>query len=64
MGMATGTDKAQDAEVMVERGAVHEINQGAAIVGMDLAGAFQPTKRACLEFWTKSGHKRIEQGFR
>ena len=50
MGMSTGTDKPQDAEVMMDRGAINEINQGASIVGMDLAGAFQPTEGTGLEF--------------
>ncbi len=48
MGMAAGTDKAQDAEAVPDRPASHEINQGAAIIGMDGAGALRPAAGAGL----------------
>ena len=63
MGMAAGTNEAQDAEAVADGGAADEVNQGAVIVGMDLAGAFRPTAGTCLELWAESSHERIKQGF-
>lgn len=37
MGMATGTDEPQDAEIVGYFTAADEVDQGASIVGMDAA---------------------------
>ena len=63
MGMAAGTDEAQDAEAVPDRGTINEIHQGTAIVGMDAAGAFCPAAWAGLEFWPEPIHERLEQFF-
>ena len=63
LSMAAGTNEAQDAEAVSDGGAADEVNQGAVIVGMDLAGAFRPTAGTCLELWAESSHERIKQGF-
>lgn len=63
MGMAAGTDKAHDAEAVPDRCTTNEIHQGAAIVGMDAAGALCPAARADLDFWLEPIHERIEQFF-
>lgn len=49
MGMAAGADEPQDAEVMANRGAAYEVDEGASIVGMDAAGALRPTAGAGLK---------------
>ena len=61
MGMAAGTDEAHDAEAVADRGAAYEVHQGAAIVGMDTAGAPGSATGTGLQFRTESGHEGIEQ---
>lgn len=63
MGMSAGADEAQDAEIMADRGAANEVDEGAPIVGMDAAGALRPTAGAGLEQGLESSHEGIEQGF-
>lgn len=63
MGMAAGTDEAQDTDVMTDRGATDEVNEGASIVGMDLAGAFPPAARTGLKPRLESSHEGIKQRF-
>ena len=63
MGMAAGTDQAQDAEAVTDRGTAYEINQGTAVVGMDPAGTFCPTAGAGLKFGAEPGHEGVKQGF-
>lgn len=60
MGMAAGTDKAEDAEAVADRSAMNEIEQGAVIVGMDRTGAFCSAAGTGLEFRPESGHKGIK----
>ena len=60
VGVAAGTDEAQDAEAVADRGAVHEIEEGAVIIGMDTAGAFGPTAGAGLKFGAETFHKGIK----
>ena len=64
MGMAAGTDEAQDAETVACGGTVYKIDKGTVIIGMDAAGAFGATAGACLKFWAESFHEEVEQGFR
>ena len=61
MGMAAGTDEAHDAEAVADWGATYEVHQGAAIVGMDTAGAPGSATGTGLQFRTESGHEGIEQ---
>ncbi len=63
MGMAAGTDKAQDAEAVADRASVDKVNKRTAIVGMDSAGAFHPTAGTGLGFRTKTGHEGIKKVF-
>lgn len=63
MGMAAGTNQAQDAKVVADGGAVYEVDQVTAVVGMNPAGAFCPTAGAGLEFGAEPGHEGIKQGF-
>lgn len=60
MSVAAGTDEAQDAEAVADRGAVHEVDEGAVIIGMDTAGAFGPTAGAGLKFGAETIHKGIK----
>ena len=63
MGMAAGTDEAQDAEAVADGGTAHEVHQGSVIVGMDPAGALCPTAGTGLQFGPESDHEGIKQGF-
>lgn len=63
VGMAAGTDEAQDAEAMADGSAAHEVHQGTVIVGMDPAGAFRTAAGTGLQLRTESGHEGIKQGF-
>ena len=63
MGMAAGTDEAEDAEAVADRRAEDEIKQGAAIVGMDRTGAFCPAAGTGLEFRAERSHKGIKKVF-
>lgn len=63
MGMSAGTDQAQDAEAVTDGGTVYEINQGAAIVGVDAAGSLCPTTGAGLKFRVEPIHERFKQNF-
>ena len=63
MGMATGTNEAQDAEAVADEGATYEVDQGTAIVSVDRTGALYAAVVTCLKFRTKSIHERIKQGF-
>ncbi len=63
MGMAAGTDKSQDTEAVPDRLASYEINQGTAIIGMDGAGALDPTGGAGLQLIPKTVHKGIKKLF-
>ena len=64
MGMAAGTDKAQNAEAVADRGATHEVHQRTAIVGMDPAASLSPTTGTGLQLRAESLHERIKQDFR
>ncbi len=64
MGMVAGTDKAQNAEAMADRGATHEVHQRTAIVGMDPAVSLSPTTGTGLQLRADSLHERIKQDFR
>ncbi len=64
MGMAAGTDKAQDAEAVSDRASVNKVNKRTVIVGMDSAGAFRPAAGTGLGFRTKTGHEGIKKVFR
>lgn len=61
--MSAGTEEAQDTDVMTDRGATDEVNEGAAIVGMDLAEALPPAARTGLKLGLESSHEGIKQGF-
>lgn len=61
MGMAAGTNKAQNTETVADRFATYEINQGTVIVGMDRAGAFHPTARTSLQFRPETSHESIKK---
>ena len=63
VGMAAGTDQAQDAEAVADRGTAYKINQGTAVAGMDPAGTFCPTAGAGLKFGAEPGHEGVKQGF-
>ena len=63
MGMAAGTDQAQDAEAVADGDAAYEIDQRTVIIGMDPAGTLSPTAGAGLQFRAEPGHEGIEQGF-
>ena len=63
MGMAAGTDKAQDAEAVADGFAACEINQGTAIIGMDGAGSLHPAAWAGLKFRVESSHEGIKKVF-
>ncbi|BDF15532.1 hypothetical protein CE91St59_33920 [[Clostridium] scindens] len=62
--MAAGTDKAQNAEAVADRGATHEVHQRTAIVGMDPAASLSPTTGTGLQLRAESLHERIKQDFR
>lgn len=64
MGMAAGTDKAQDAETVADRVSLNKINKRTAIVGMDSTGAFRPTAGTGLGFRTETSHEGIKKVFR
>lgn len=61
--MAAGTDEAEDAEAVADRGAMDEIEKGAVIVGVDRTGAFCPAAGTSLEFRAESSHKGIKKVF-
>ncbi len=61
MGMAAGTDEAQDAEAVAGRCAANEVHQGAAIIGMDCTRPLGPAAGTGLQLGTESGHEGIEQ---
>lgn len=61
--MAAGAEEAQDTDVMTDRGATDEVNEGAAIVGMNLAGALPPAAWTGLKPGLESSHEGIKQGF-
>lgn len=63
MGMAAGTDKAQDAEAVADGLAACEINQGTVIIGMDGAGSLHPAAWAGLKFRVESSHEGIKKIF-
>ena len=64
MGMAAGTDKAQDTEAVPDRFSAHEINQGTAIIGMDRAGPLCAAAGAGLQFRPERVHEGIKKHFR
>ena len=41
-------------------GAIYEVDEGTAIIGMDAAGAFGPTAGAGLKFGAETFHKGIK----
>ena len=63
VGMAAGTDKAQDAEAVADGSAGHEVHQGTVIVGMDPAGALCPAAGTGLQFKAEVVHEGIKQVF-
>lgn len=63
MGMAAGTDKAQDTEAVPDRLSANEINQGTAIIGMDGTGTLCPTEGAGLQFRAETVHEGIKKFF-
>ena len=63
MGMAAGTDEAQDAEAVADRNAAYEIHQGAVIIGMDPALPLCTTAGTGLQLRAESVHEGIKQGF-
>jgi len=63
MGMAAGTDKAQDAEAVPDGLSANEINQGTVIIGMDGAGTLCPTAGAGLQFRAETIHEGNKKFF-
>lgn len=63
MGMAAGTDKAQDAETVPDRLTSNEINQGTVIIGMDGAGNLCPAGGAGLQLRAETVHEGIKKFF-
>lgn len=63
MGMATGTDKAQDTEAVADRFSTNEINQGTSIIGMDGAGSLCSTIGAGLQFRPETVHEGVKKYF-
>ena len=61
VGMPAGADKTQDADFMPDGRTIYEINKGTLVIGVDLAGTFCPTERACPQLWMESIHERLEQ---
>ncbi len=64
MGMAAGTNEAEDTEAVPYRPASHEINQGTVIIGMDRAGSLHAAVWAGLKFRTESSHEGSKKVFR
>jgi len=63
MGMAAGTDKAQDTEAVPDRLSANEISQGTFIIGMDGTGSLCPTTGAGLSFRPETVHEGVKKFF-
>lgn len=63
MGVAAGTDKAQDTKAVPDRLSANKINQGTAIIGMDGASPLCSTAGASLQLGSESVHEGIKKFF-